>query len=208
MKNHHQKSVVFDFGGVLFNTSATEMYRELFARDGRSAEDLDHFLKTVFTKAARSAANTGTMAAVTAPLARQHPEWAGYIEAFNADRDFIRQVRGMVPGMEEVLNAIAARGHKIYGLTNWAADTFESLRAAYPTQTGVFNDIVVSGAVGMKKPGAQIFQLAQQRFGNPDPRRIYYFDDKARNVKAAQQTVGWNGVVFEDAGTVKRMLGL
>lgn len=207
MKSERQVAV-FDFGGVLFNTSATEMYREMFKKDGRSEDELKHFLSDIFTKKARSAANLGNMADVTRPLAAAHPEWAEYIRAFEADRDFIRQVTGVVEGMEQTLKDAAAKGIEIYGLTNWAGDTFETLAPAFPGIMRHFNAVVVSGKAGIKKPDPAIFRLAQETFGNPEPSRVWYFDDKPVNVAAAQKSAGWNGATFENAGTVRRALGL
>src|SRR5688500_8820177 len=159
MQNKNSKIVVFDFGGVLFKTSATAMYRERFKQTGRNEAQLQHFLKNIFTKESRSAANKGTMVAITNALAARYPDWADDILAFNADRDFIKQIRGILPGMEQTLNDIAAAGHPVYGLTNWASDTFETLRNAYPQISNLFNHIVVSGSVGLKKPDARIFEL-------------------------------------------------
>lgn len=200
-------AVVFDFGGVLFKTSVTEMYQEIFQHDGKSEADLKHFLGTVFTKAARSSANTGNMADVTKELAQQHPEWASYIHAFDADQKFIQQVRGTIPDMHDTLKEIAAKGYKIYGLTNWAADTFESLREAYKPLTSLFTDIVVSGAVGLKKPNPEIFKLAHDRFQLSD-HDVYYFDDKPANAEMARQAAGWQGITFENAQTVRQVLKL
>ncbi len=202
-----QTAVVFDFGGVLFKTSAKDMYREIFQQSGKSEAELEHFLGHVFTKAARSAANTGNMADVTKALAKQHPEWAGYIHAFDADQKFVQQIRGTIAGMPETLNDIAAKGYKIYGLTNWAADTFESLREAYQPLTGLFTDIVVSGAVGIKKPNPEIFKLAHDRFELAG-HDVFYFDDKSANAAMAHQAAGWQGITFENAQTVRQALKL
>ena len=197
MINENTKYAVFDFGGVLFETSRTALYREIFARKGRSGEELDYFLNTVFPREVASKANLGTMAAVTAARAEEYPEWTDEIQAFNADREFIGQVRGTVPGMPEILKAIAGKGYGIFGLTNWAADTYQTLPTAYPEILGLFDKVVVSGAAGIKKPDPEIFRLAAQEFGNPAPSQVYYFDDKSGNISAAQEAVGWNGVLFD-----------
>lgn len=202
-----EKAVVFDFGGVLFKTSATDMYKDLFAKNGKSPEDAEFFLKNIFTKSARSAANTGTMAEVTKAVAKEHPEWAEYIHAFDADKNFIDQVRGTIPGMEDTLKDISAKGIKIYGLTNWAADTFPTLKKAFSSITKHFSDVVVSGEVGIKKPNPAIFQLAHKQFGL-DGKEVYFFDDKPTNTAAAQQAAGWNGITFQDASTVRTALKL
>lgn len=201
-----QAAVIFDFGGVLFKTSATEMYREIFQYDGKSEADLQYFLGEIFTKAARSAANTGNMADVTLALAQKHPEWSSYIHAFDADQRFVQQIRDTVPDMEKTLQDIAAKGHRIFGLTNWAADTFQSLRESYKPMMQLFNDIVVSGEEGIKKPNPEIFKRAHNRFKLSGD--VYYFDDKSSNIEAAHKAVGWKGITFESAQTVRQVLEL
>lgn len=201
-------AIVLDFGGVLFRTSAREMYYELFESTGRTRTEADHFLTTVFTKTQRGEANRGTMQAVTSALAAQYPEWADDIMAFNADRSFIRNVRGTVEGMPELIRDAKQRGLKIYGLTNWAADTFKSLAKAYPQIIYDFDAIVVSGRVGAKKPEEKIFYLAQVEFAFPDPEQTIFVDDKSENVRQAQATVGWQGHVFKNAMDLREKLGL
>jgi FMN phosphatase YigB (HAD superfamily) len=87
-----QKTIVFDFGGVLFETSATDFYRDWFTARGRSEENLNFFLKNIFTKFDRSAANVGTMQEILSEKVKQYPEWAEEILAFGADREFVKQV--------------------------------------------------------------------------------------------------------------------
>lgn len=195
-----QKYAIFDFGAVLFNTSRTELYKELFARKGHSDEKLQSFLNDVFTKAEASKANLGNMADVTKALAEKHPAWADEILEFNADRSFLGQIRGLVDGMPDILAQAKAKGHKLFGLTNWAGDTFDALAKAYPQIVGQLDDVVVSGKVGIKKPNPEIFKLAARQFGIRNPAQAYYFDDKAGNIEAAERTVGWHGVVFPKQG--------
>lgn len=204
-----RKVVVFDFGHVLFCVGHEHVYREMFQADGKTEEELQHFLNEIFPHDDRSAANNRLSATeVTGPLAAKYPEWAKYIEAFNADRDFLKFILGTVDGMEDTLKQLKEEGYEIYGLTNWSGDTFDALDKAYPGITGLFNEIVVSGKVGVKKPDPLIYQMAQEAYGNPNPADVHFFDDKPRNTEAAHQTVGWNGVVFKDVSTVRQTLAL
>lgn len=208
-KNTPRKIAVFDFGHVLFQVDQVTMYREMLQADNKTEEDLQYFLTNIFTNADRSRANNLKSAKeVTTPLAAQHPEWAKYIEEFNADRGFMRQIPGMIDGMKNTLQELKSRGYELYGLTNWSGDTFDKLQERYPDITGLFNKIVVSGKVGVKKPNPEIYKIAQAEFGNPDPDTVYFFDDKETNTAAAKATVGWKGVTFKDVHTVRKTLGL
>ncbi len=203
------KTIVFDFGGVLFDTSEKEFYRERFENTGRSKAELDYFLSKVFLNSAeRSASNAGDVRGAIEEKVKQHPEWADDLRAYNADRDFVKVVRGVLPGMRDVLEELEDKGYRIMGLTNWAGDTYETLPKAFPDILGHFNQVVVSGKVHLKKPDEKIFRHAQEDFGNPDVSEVYYFDDKPKNVAAAQKAVGWNAFVFKDANTVRQALAL
>lgn len=209
MKREEPKEVyVFDFGSVIFKTDTNALYGRLFKEDGRTEEELEYFLTHIFTGEDRSRANNLlSTREVTGPLAAKHPEWAKYIEAFNPDQKFILQVPGTIEGMEEELKKLKAAGHEIYGLTNWAGDSFDKLSETYPHITGLFNHIVVSGKVGVKKPNPRIYEIAQKAFGNPDPANVYFFDDKPANTEAANKTVGWNGVPFKTADDLRKVIG-
>ena len=207
--NNQRKVAVFDFGHVLFQVDQEGMYRKLFQSDGRSEDELQHFLGNVFTHDHRSLANNARSAAdITGPLAEKNPEWAKYILAFNADQDFLKIITGIMPGMEDMLKELKGHGYELYGLTNWSGDTFDKLDAAYPHITGLFNKIVVSGKVGIKKPDPAFYAHAQKEYDNPEPANVYFFDDKPRNTTGAKDSVGWNGIVFKDASTVRKALKL
>jgi HAD superfamily hydrolase (TIGR01509 family) len=203
-----KRTIVFDFGGVLFNTSAVDFYREHFQSQGRSEEELQFFLEKVFTNKDRSEANIGTVEEVVAKKAKQHPEWAEDILAFGTERAYLKHIRNVIPGMKEVLDDIIRNGDQIMGLTNWASDAYDVIPKAFPDILAHFNKVVVSGKVHLKKPDPEIFRLAQKEFGNPDVSEVYFFDDKPANVETARQTVGWNAVVFKDANTVRQTLAL
>jgi len=203
-----QKTVVFDFGGVLFRTSATEFYSEVFERNGHTTESLQYFLNTVFTNQDRSQSNRGNAQDIIDQKSRQYPEWHQEIEAFSAEKEFIKTVRGVVPGMNALLKEIVQEGHRIVGLTNWHGDTFDTLPQAFPEIIKYFDQIIVSGKVGLRKPDLEIFRLAQSEYGNPEVSGVYYFDDKERNIQAAQEAVNWNTFVFKDANTVRQALAM
>ena len=57
----------------------------------------------------------------------------------------------------------------------------------------MFDAVVISGEVGMRKPEPEIFELALQRIGLPAAECVF-IDDIARNIVAAEQ-VGLVGIV-------------
>src|SRR5258708_9150020 len=67
-------------------------------------------------------------------------------------------------------------------MTNWSAETFPIERLRYEFMKW-FEDIVVSGEVGLAKPDPRIFALAIKRC-RLDPARTVFIDDSPRNVEA------------------------
>jgi epoxide hydrolase-like predicted phosphatase len=57
---------------------------------------------------------------------------------------------------------------------------------------GLFDAVVISGEVGLRKPDPEIFRLTARRIGLP-PRRCVFVDDLAANVRGAA-AVGMVGV--------------
>jgi len=202
------KTIVFDFGEVLFRTSAEELYRDRFRKQGRSEEELQHFLTSIFPDRERSHSNAGNLQDLIEEKARLHPEWADEIRAFGTEGEFPKFVRNIIPGMMDVLEELEQKGYRIVGLTNWHSDTYDILAGAFPEIMKHFDKVVVSGKIGMRKPDPEIFRHAQKEFGNPEASEVYYFDDKQRNTEAAQKTVGWKSFVFKGEETVRNALAL
>ena len=87
----------------------------------------------------------------------------------------------MLPGMEQLLGDLNAAGYRVWGLTNWSHETFHIAFEKYPQLERLLRGTVVSGVEKMHKPNADIYRLAEQRFGLT-PAGTVFFDDTARNV--------------------------
>lgn len=94
---------------------------------------------------------------------------------------------GHEPSMTEALRHVKAAGLSTALLSNsWGLD--------YPREQWdeLFDVVVISGEVGMRKPEARIFQLAADRLGLP-PEACVFVDDLAPNIRGAA-AVGMVGV--------------
>ena len=60
----------------------------------------------------------------------------------------------------------------------------------------MFDTIVDSSTVGMRKPNPEIFHLALRELGGVEPSRAVFLDDFAGNVEAAR-SIGMHGIVVE-----------
>ncbi len=71
----------------------------------------------------------------------------------------------------------------MYALSNWPAEKFAQIRVQHEFFDW-FDDMVISGEVGLVKPGHEIFQLMLNRIGQPATECIY-IDDHEPNIQAA-----------------------
>jgi putative hydrolase of the HAD superfamily len=96
------------------------------------------------------------------------------------------------PAMYDIIRALRAAGFSTALLSNsWGGDEYP--RADFPA---LFDAVVISAEVGMRKPEAGIFLFAADALGL-DPRECAFVDDVAANVAAAA-ACGMTGVLHTD----------
>ena len=105
-----------------------------------------------------------------------------------------RMLREPIHETVELVGALRDRGHRLYALTNWSAETFPVARTRYAFLNW-FEDIVVSGEVGLAKPDRRIFELTIDRCGLT-PGSTIYIDDVPSNVEVARH-LGLHALRFE-----------
>jgi epoxide hydrolase-like predicted phosphatase len=108
-----------------------------------------------------------------------------------------------VPAMYDLLRAARAAGIRTCLLSNsWGADWYD--RTDFPA---LFDGVVISCEVGMRKPEPEIFRHAAELIGLP-PAACVFVDDVEANIVAAQ-ACGMTGVHHEDpVATTERVAGL
>jgi 2-haloacid dehalogenase len=187
--------VVFDLGGVLFDWTPEDVYRELIPDDAARA----HFLAHVCNHDWRVKQDGGqSLADGTEELVAQHPEHEALIRAF-----YVRwpeMLRGKLPRGMAIFNGLRAAGVPLYALTNWASETWPIALARYPFLQG-FRRIVVSGDERLVKPDPAIFRLTHDRLLLDLPgiaeAEVAFIDDNLPNVEAAAR-FGWRAIHHAD----------
>ena len=108
-----------------------------------------------------------------------------------------------VPAMYDTIRTLRVAGFGTALLSNsWGCEEYP--RADFP---GLFDTVVLSGEVGMRKPEQEIFLHAAQTLGLP-PQECVFVDDMPANVAAAQDC-GMTGVLHtETASTAKALQDL
>lgn len=196
------RAVIFDFGGVVVEWSMRALFEQFFAPD-----ELDRFLDDVLTPAENLRCDLGTpLAVVVAELTDRHPEHATPLAAWR-DR-WIETIPGTVPGTVELIDDLRGRGIMTLGLSNFSAETFPMCRARYDVFDR-FDDIVISGEVGMAKPSKEIFHLLLER-NSLRPDEAVFFDDSPANVDGAREA-GLTAFLFHSAAAARldlRTVGL
>lgn len=99
---------------------------------------------------------------------------------------------------EHMLEAVAAarRAGIRTGLVSnsWGEEGYDRTRFAE-----LFDTLVISGEIGIRKPAPEIYALAAERLGRP-PERCVFVDDLAGNLKPAR-ALGMATVLHRDAET-------
>lgn len=196
-ENTRIDAVVFDLGNVLVRW---DPYLPYLGRMDRGAVDT-FFAEIDFPRFNQQQDAGRSWAHARLEIGERFPQ---HLAAFDLYLDnFADSLPGPVPGSAEIVRELATRGVRVFGLTNWSAETYRHAAPAAPA-IGLLEDVVVSGQEGLAKPDPRIFALVSERFG-VRPACTVFTDDSPANVSAAQ-AAGYRGVLFTDAEGLRRDL--
>jgi 2-haloacid dehalogenase len=171
---------VFDVGRVLIEWDPRHLYRKVFAGDEARME---WFLREVCPPAWNAAQDAGRpWPDAIAEAAARHPAYAAEIAMYRSC--WHEMVPGEISESVVLLRALAARGVKLFAITNFAVDTFAEVTARFDFFS-LFDGIVVSGREGVLKPSPEIFHRLARRHGLALSRCLF-IDDVAANVEGAR----------------------
>lgn len=117
---------------------------------------------------------------------------------------------GLAPNAEmlDALAAVRAEGYRMSLLTNNVREWGPRWRPMVPVDA-LFDDVVDSADVGLRKPDPAIYVLACERLGVP-AHECLFVDDFAHNCEAAE-ALGMTAIWFQDTGVavaqLRRLLG-
>lgn len=191
-------AMVFDIGDVLVRWDPVRLYRRLIPDDAARA----HFFAAIMPPEINAGFDRGgTMAEGVEAHAARHPDHAALIRAWWTD--WPETLGPAIDGSVACLRALKAKGVPVYGLTNFAADTFPIAQAMFPFLRD-FDAVVVSAHVGANKPEPAIYAALEAAVSEP-PERLFFTDDKAANIAAAVDR-GWCGDHFTGAAGLQAAL--
>ena len=92
---------------------------------------------------------------------------------------------GARDALVETVRGLRDAGYRTGIITNNVREFGDGWRALIPVEE-LFEFVVDSSHVGVRKPDRRIFDLALEQLGRPDPARCVFLDDHPANVAAAQ----------------------
>lgn len=107
-----------------------------------------------------------------------------------------------MPGMRQLIERLSDN-HKTALATNNNALAFQPFDAKFGFHA-LFDYVLVSGRVGVKKPDAAYFKKLVEMSGSK-PGNIIFFDDTPENVEAAKK-LGIKGIVFKSTEQCREAL--
>lgn len=172
------KNIIFDFGGVLMDWNPRYLYKDLFTTE----EEMEYFLSGVCTDDWNVQQDAGvSLNKATDEKVKEFPEYEVMIRKFYGEWETM--LKSDIFPNTYLVRVLKNKGYRLFGLTNWSAETFPIAYNRY-TVFREFEDIVVSGEVKLIKPDPAIFQLALDRFGI-NPEETLFIDDNIKNVETA-----------------------
>jgi 2-haloacid dehalogenase/putative hydrolase of the HAD superfamily len=192
------KAVLWDFGNVIVRWDPRTLYSKIFP----DAAERDAFLAHVCTMEWHAAHDLGVRFEDNrAELIAAHPHHEAAIMAWG--ERWWEMFSGPIPETEAAIEALHRLGVPQYGLSNISHHTIPGTYAISPA-FGRLKDAVISGEVGLAKPGREIFRLACDRFGL-EPYDLLFIDDSARNIATAA-SMGFDTHHFTDPALLRPAL--
>ncbi len=119
---------------------------------------------------------------------------------FQAAYEEAQQHLRLRPGLEEALDACAARGRFMGVITNGkSAAQIGKCRVLGLERWLPEDHILPSGAIGISKPDPRIFKEAESRWGL-DPAHTWYVGDSYSNDISGAKAAGWHTLWFDFLG--------
>ncbi len=193
------ENIIFDFGGVLVDWNPRHLYKKYF----KDENEMEYFLKNICTDIWNLEQDRGrSLYEGTVLLQNKFPEFHSMIQLYYDEWETM--LKSEIPETVSLLYRLKKK-YKIYGLTNWSAETISIAYDRFHFFKE-FDGIVVSGQEKMIKPNKEIYYLLLGRY-NLKAENTVFIDDNINNIRVAEE-VGLYGIHFENPGQLKTRLSL
>lgn len=191
--------VVFDYGEVISQEPTAADRSSLIARSGQPSEA---FWPAYWTHRQALDQGTASIAEYWGAVGRDLDADWGPIDVHELWAIDHRSWLSVDPATLGVLHSLAAGGTRLALLSNAGADFSGALR--HGSFSPLFEQVFVSGELGLVKPQAAIYEHVIGALGIT-PSEFLFVDNKAENVEGAR-AVGGDGHVFTDAASLESWL--
>jgi 2-haloacid dehalogenase len=184
------RAVLYDYGNVLVGWSPRKLYARLIAKPER----LDYFLDKVCPMSWHLLHDSGVPMDVTIPERQAiFPDFASEIAAWKTG--FGEMITGEITGSTDLIPVLHKAGIPQYVLTNMPSEMVATCFSPFSFPK-YFTDVIVSGDEKTAKPDRPIFDISLARMGGLNPSEVFFTDDSAANIAAAQ-AMGFVTHLFE-----------
>lgn len=188
-------AIIFDYGNVLLEWNPRHVYRRYFS----DKESMEKFLHEVDFMNWNTKQDKGrSFAEGVADHSQIFPQYAHLFQAYH---DHWKDSIGTAYwDTVEIMKQLKQAGYKLYGLSNWSAETFPYAREKYDF-FNLLDDMVISGAVGHVKPEPEIYRILLEKIGRP-AQECLFIDDSLPNIQQAN-TMGFATIQFQSSEQLK-----
>jgi epoxide hydrolase-like predicted phosphatase len=192
------EAVISDFGGVLTN-HLIEAFGAFQNRTGISMEQLGRGMQRVAERDGEYPLFRLERGELSERAFLDDLEWAleselGHRPTLHGFREIYFDALHPNEPMLSLMGDLRSRGFRMALLTNNVREWEELWRAKLPVDD-IFEVVVDSAWVGMRKPDPQIYLLTVERLGGCDPAGCLFVDDNELNINAARE-LGMQAVHF------------
>ena len=181
---------IFDLGKVIVKFKVENLFKKFFKTD----REIKYFLNNICTWDWHIQQDTKYDTSKAADsLIKKYPDYKVPIEAFYGR--FLEMIDGIYEENLKIALNLKKKGKKIYILSNFPGDQFDNFMKENKF-LNEFDDMVISGKVGLKKPDKRIYELAIKKF-DCNPGKTLFIDDRPENTEAAQN-LGINIITLDD----------
>ena len=186
---------IFDLGKVIVKFKVENLFKKFFKTD----REIKYFLNNICTWDWHIQQDTKYDTSKAADsLIKKYPDYKVPIEAFYGR--FLEMIDGIYEENLKIALNLKKKGKKIYILSNFPGDQFDNFMKENKF-LNEFDDMVISGKVGLKKPDKRIYELAIKKF-DCNPGKTLFIDDRPENTEAAQN-LGINIITLDDPSKLK-----
>jgi len=193
-----QRTIVFDFGGVLIDWSPYHLYRKLLPTDDAVREFLEEIKFSEFNKKLDAGYSFTKM---KEELLKKYPRQQELVRAFF--ERWMECTGEAIQPTVDIMREVKSAGYPVYGLSNWSTETFPLLQHRYPFLPEL-DGYLLSGMAGVAKPDEEIFKIFLARVER-SAEDCVFIDDAQMNIDTARR-LGFNSILFTSAQQLRAEL--